>query len=134
MMSLPFSDAFFGLVFPPECTEKFHAGHCRVSQFVGGAPTQIDSIPSGQSVVSRSQQPQPQRQLVWRNPLKSVTAWRVVKLLVGGDGAIDGHAFPFPFKFGPVLAIATGLAPRTTGAQRGRRWRCGGRVFGDLAQ
>jgi transposase len=41
VMSLPYSDAFFCVVFPRECTETFQEGHCRAFEFFGGVPKRI---------------------------------------------------------------------------------------------
>jgi transposase len=41
VLTLPFSNARFGCLFPRECTEAFHAGHARAFSFFGGVPTRI---------------------------------------------------------------------------------------------
>jgi len=41
VLTLPFSNARFGCLFPRECTEAFHAGHARACAFFGGVPTRI---------------------------------------------------------------------------------------------
>src|SRR5262245_26293773 len=41
VLTLPFSNARFGCLFPRECTEAFHAGHARAFTFFGGVPTRI---------------------------------------------------------------------------------------------
>ena len=41
VMSLPFSDAFFVIAFPRECTETFQAAHVEGFEFFGGVPTRI---------------------------------------------------------------------------------------------
>jgi transposase len=41
VLTLPFSNARFGCLFPRECTETFHAGHARAFAFFGGVPTRI---------------------------------------------------------------------------------------------
>ncbi len=41
VMSLPFSDAFFVIAFPRECTETFQAAHVAGFEFFGGVPTRI---------------------------------------------------------------------------------------------
>jgi len=41
VLTLPFSNARFGCLFPRECTEAFHAGHARAFTLFGGVPTRI---------------------------------------------------------------------------------------------
>jgi transposase len=41
VLTLPFSNARFGCLFPRECTEAFHAGHARACAFFGGVPSRI---------------------------------------------------------------------------------------------
>jgi transposase len=41
VLTLPYSNARFGCLFPRECTEAFHAGHARACAFFGGVPTRI---------------------------------------------------------------------------------------------
>ena len=41
VMTLPYSDAFFGCVFPKECTETFQEGHVRAFAYFGGVPKRI---------------------------------------------------------------------------------------------
>jgi transposase len=41
VLTLPFSNARFGCLFPRECTEAFHAGHARACAFFGGVPPRI---------------------------------------------------------------------------------------------
>jgi len=41
VLTLPYSNARFGCLFPRECTETFHAGHARAFDFFGGVPTRI---------------------------------------------------------------------------------------------
>jgi len=41
MMALPYSDAFFMMAVPRECTESFWEGHVRSFGFFGGVPTRI---------------------------------------------------------------------------------------------
>jgi len=41
MMALPYSDAFFMMAVPRECTESFWEGHVRAFEFFGGVPTRI---------------------------------------------------------------------------------------------
>jgi transposase len=41
VLTLPFSNARFGCLFPRECTEAFHAGHARAVAFFGGVPARI---------------------------------------------------------------------------------------------
>jgi len=41
LMALPFSDAFFLMVTPRECTETFWEGHVRAFEFFGGVPARI---------------------------------------------------------------------------------------------
>jgi transposase len=41
VLTLPFSNARFGCLFPRECMEAFHAGHARAFAFFGGVPTRI---------------------------------------------------------------------------------------------
>lgn len=41
LMALPFSDAFFLMVTPRECTETFWEGHLRAFEFFGGVPARI---------------------------------------------------------------------------------------------
>jgi transposase len=41
VLTLPFSNARFGCLFPRECTEAFHHGHARAFAFFGGVPTRI---------------------------------------------------------------------------------------------
>jgi transposase len=41
VMSLPYSDAVYGQVFPRECTEVFLEGHARAFAFFGGVPKRI---------------------------------------------------------------------------------------------
>ena len=41
LMALPFSDAFFLMCVPRECTESFWEGHVRAFEFFGGVPTRI---------------------------------------------------------------------------------------------
>jgi transposase len=40
-MALPFSDAFFVMVFERECTESYWEGHVRAFEFFGGVPQRI---------------------------------------------------------------------------------------------
>jgi transposase len=41
LMALPYSDAFFMMCTPRECTESFWEGHVRAFSFFGGVPTRI---------------------------------------------------------------------------------------------
>jgi transposase len=41
VLTLPYSNARFGCLFPRECTETFHEGHARAFGFFGGVPTRI---------------------------------------------------------------------------------------------
>src|SRR5262249_47936450 len=41
VLTLPFSNARSGCLFPRECTEAFHAGRARAFAFFGGVPTRI---------------------------------------------------------------------------------------------
>jgi len=41
VMALPYSDAFFIMVFERECTETYWEGHVRAFEFFGGIPTRI---------------------------------------------------------------------------------------------
>lgn len=41
LMALPYSDAFFMMCVPRECTESFWEGHVRAFAFFGGVPTRI---------------------------------------------------------------------------------------------
>ena len=41
LMALPFSDAFFMMCTPRECTESFWEGHVRAFEFFGGVPNRI---------------------------------------------------------------------------------------------
>jgi transposase len=41
LMALPYSDAFFMMCTPRECTESFWAGHVRAFDFFGGVPSRI---------------------------------------------------------------------------------------------
>jgi len=41
VMSLPYSDMFFVMAFPRECTEAFWEGHVRAFEFFGGVPKRI---------------------------------------------------------------------------------------------
>lgn len=41
LMALPYSDAFYLMVTPRECTETFWEGHVRAFDFFGGVPTRI---------------------------------------------------------------------------------------------
>jgi transposase len=41
VLTLPYSNARFGCLFPRECTETFHTGHARAFAFFGGVPTRI---------------------------------------------------------------------------------------------
>ena len=41
VLTLPYSNARFGCLFPRECTEAFHQGHARAFAFFGGVPTRI---------------------------------------------------------------------------------------------
>jgi len=41
LMALPFSDAFFMMCSPRECTESFSEGHVRAFEFFGGVPNRI---------------------------------------------------------------------------------------------
>jgi transposase len=41
LMALPYSDAFFRMCTPRECTESFWEGHIRAFAFLGGVPTRI---------------------------------------------------------------------------------------------
>jgi transposase len=41
VLTLPFSNARFGCLFPRECTEAFHEGHARAFAFFGGVTTRI---------------------------------------------------------------------------------------------
>jgi transposase len=41
VLTLPYSNARFGCLFPRECTEAFHAGHARAFTFFGGVPPRI---------------------------------------------------------------------------------------------
>ena len=41
VLTLPYSNARFGCLFPRECTEAFAAGHARAFTFFGGVPTRI---------------------------------------------------------------------------------------------
>jgi transposase len=41
VLTLPYSNARFGCLFPRECMEAFHAGHARACAFFGGVPTRI---------------------------------------------------------------------------------------------
>ncbi len=41
LMALPYSDAFFMMAVPRECTESFWEGHVRAFAFFGGVPTRI---------------------------------------------------------------------------------------------
>jgi len=41
LMTLPYSDVFFVLATPRECTETFWEGHVRAFEFFGGVPTRI---------------------------------------------------------------------------------------------
>jgi transposase len=41
LMALPYSDAFFLMVTPRECTETFWEGHVRAFEFFGGVPARI---------------------------------------------------------------------------------------------
>ncbi|RKZ12112.1 IS21 family transposase, partial [bacterium] len=38
LMALPYSDAFFMMCTPRECTESFWEGHVRAFEFFGGVP------------------------------------------------------------------------------------------------
>src|SRR5262245_42208765 len=41
VLTLPYSNARFGCLFPRECTETFHSGHARAFAFFGGVPARI---------------------------------------------------------------------------------------------
>jgi transposase len=41
VLTLPHSNARFACLFPRECTETFHEGHCRAFRFFGGVPRRI---------------------------------------------------------------------------------------------
>ena len=41
VLTLPFSNARFGCLFPRECTETFHEGHARAFAFFAGVPTRL---------------------------------------------------------------------------------------------
>lgn len=41
VLTLPYSNARFGCLFPRECTEAFHEGHRRAFDFFGGVPARI---------------------------------------------------------------------------------------------
>ena len=41
VLTLPYSNARFGCLFPRECTEAFHEGHARAFAFFGGVATRI---------------------------------------------------------------------------------------------
>jgi transposase len=41
VLTLPYSNARFGCLFPRECTEAFHEGHVRAFAFFGGVPARI---------------------------------------------------------------------------------------------
>ena len=41
VLTLPFSNARFGCLFPRECTESFHEGHASAFAFFGGVPRRI---------------------------------------------------------------------------------------------
>lgn len=41
VLTLPYSGAVFGCLFPRECTEAFHDGHVRAFTFFGGVPSRI---------------------------------------------------------------------------------------------
>jgi transposase len=41
VMALPYSDAFFVMVFERECTESYWEGHARAFEFFAGVPTRI---------------------------------------------------------------------------------------------
>jgi transposase len=41
VLTLPYSGARFGCLYPRECTEAFHDGHVRAFAFFGGVPTRI---------------------------------------------------------------------------------------------
>jgi transposase len=41
LMALPYSDAFFMMCVPRECTESFWEGHVRAFGFFGGVPVRI---------------------------------------------------------------------------------------------
>jgi transposase len=41
VLTLPYSGAVFGCLFPRECTEAFHQGHARAFAFFGGVPSRI---------------------------------------------------------------------------------------------
>ena len=41
VLTLPYSNARFGCLFPRECTETFHEGHARAFAFFGGVPRRL---------------------------------------------------------------------------------------------
>jgi transposase len=41
VLTLPYSNARFGCLFPRECVESFHEGHVRAFAFFGGVPTRL---------------------------------------------------------------------------------------------
>src|SRR5262249_5150450 len=41
VLTLPYSNARFGCLFPKECTETFHQGHALAFAFFGGVPSRI---------------------------------------------------------------------------------------------
>ncbi len=41
VLTLPYSNARFGCLFPRECTETFHSGHARAFAFFAGVPARI---------------------------------------------------------------------------------------------
>ncbi len=41
VMALPYSDMFFCIAFPRECSEAFWAGHVQAFDFFGGVPHRI---------------------------------------------------------------------------------------------
>jgi transposase len=41
VLTLPYSNARFGCLFPRECTETFHEGHVRAFHFFGGVPRRL---------------------------------------------------------------------------------------------
>src|SRR5205085_10527178 len=60
VLTLPYSNARFGGLFPRECTEACHAGHARACAFFGGVPSRI-SYDNGKLAVTKFTGPHERR-------------------------------------------------------------------------